>query len=134
MKKELTSTSGAKVDDKPRRRPRTSLNRARRTVPMRRVTWSDARLPPGTTTVSKTSRKVIQARITPGRMRMRSRVTDRQRRSGCYVSRPWRALTKRAPLSSWAAGSSRADYRQPDTRYEQAPGHEDSQFIEVAQD
>src|SRR5512144_502340 len=27
----------------------------------------------------------------------------------------------------------RSHYRQPDTRHEQAPGHEDSQFIEVAE-
>ena len=42
---------------------------ASRMVPMRRVTWSEARLPPGTTTVSNTSRSVSQASTMPGSTR-----------------------------------------------------------------
>ena len=122
----------------PRRRPRTVFHSGSRSWPSRRATCRDARLPPGTTTVSNTSRSVSQASATPISKRTMSQSHGGTNGGGAKSGARRGAQSIRLlldladPLSRWAAGL-RTYPTTLVTRHEQAPGHEDSQFFEVAQ-
>src|SRR5438270_8024293 len=143
IRKEPNRTIGANPPEIPRRRPRAAFHSGSSTDPRRRATRSEARLPPGTTTVSNTSRRVIAASTTPTMARRAStamaavtaqaasRVQDAAARR-CGRGRS--SLTWRLPLSSWAPALHGATTDNSAKRHEQAPGHEDSQQFEVAQD
>ena len=83
------------------------------TVPIRWATRSEARLPPGTTTVSNTSRKVIAASDTPNRasraFKAMAAVTAQgsDRVQDFLMVGHARFLTCGHALSRWAAGSSK---------------------------
>ena len=80
MMKHDTRTNGANVPDRPRRRPRTLFQTGNAITVSRCATRNDALLPPGTTTVSKTSLRTNPARTSPAiRMKM-FKITADQRR------------------------------------------------------
>ena len=78
------AVSGAKVAEMPSR-ARTRFHTGSRRNTDRRVTRSDVRLPPGTTTVSKTSRSVAMAKAIPPRsssvLRSMTGITSQSARS-----------------------------------------------------
>src|SRR6185312_7876348 len=80
--KQSTRTRGANALERPCLLPRAAFHSGRRARTSRFATLSEALLPPGTTTVSNTSRRVIAARPMPMTKSRMSSATRAQRQRG----------------------------------------------------
>src|SRR6185312_2949908 len=80
--KQSTRTSGANALERPCLLPRAAFHSGRRARTSRFATLSEALLPPGTTTVSNTSRRVIAARPMPLTKSRMASATRAQRQRG----------------------------------------------------